>query len=304
MLVLKPLLQRGRPMFKGSMVALVTPMKPDGQVDRQSLHDLVEWHLSSGTEGLVVAGTTGEAPTLTEEEQYEIISQVVEQAAKRIPVIAGTGTNSTQHTIELTRNAKKAGADAALIVTPYYNKPSQHGLFEHYRTIVEKVALPIILYNVPGRTGCDLLPETIEQLAKFPLITGIKEATGKVERAIDILERCGKHFTVYSGDDLTGAALMLNGAKGVISVTANVAPRKMRDLCEAALAGNKTLTEKINNELIPLHTKLFLEANPIPVKWVLHEMGLIPSGIRLPLSPLGSAFHADLKKAMHEAGVV
>ncbi len=291
-------------MLKGSLVALVTPMKADGSVDKESLHALIDWHLKSNTAGLVVVGTTGEASTLTEEEQFDIIATAVKQVEKRIPIIAGTGTNSTQHTLELTRNAKKAGADGVLIVTPYYNKPTQTGLYEHYKTIAEKVSIPIILYNVPSRTACDLLPETIERLAKIPNIIGIKEATGNVDRAIEILHRCGKQFAIYSGDDATALALMLAGAHGVISVTANVAPKQMHDLCEAALSGDKELAEKINQTLIPLHQKLFLESNPIPTKWVLNQMGLIPPGIRLPLSPLDPKFHADLKQAMLASGVI
>lgn len=291
-------------MFKGSMVAIVTPMQPDGTVDKKSLHDLVEWHIASKTQAIIVVGSTGEAATLTTEEQFDIISSVVKQAAKRIPVIAGTGSNSTHHAIELTLNAKKAGADAALVVTPYYNKPPQTGLFEHYRLIAEKCDLPIILYNVPGRTACDLLPETIEKLAAFPNIIGIKEATGKIERATEILKRCGKNFKVYSGDDETALELMLNGGHGVISVTTNVAPVEMHNLCEAVFKGDHALAEKINNALMPLHKKLFLEANPIPVKWVLNEMGLIPPGLRLPLVPLNSKFHAELKEAMQSAGII
>ena len=244
-------------MFQGSLVALVTPMQADGSIDKNSLHELVEWHIASSTDGLVVTGTTGESSTLNTEEQLEIISSIVKQVAKRIPVIAGTGSNSTQHTIELTQGAKKAGADAALIVTPYYNKPPQNGLYAHYKKIAEKVSLPILLYNVPGRTACDLLPETIERLAKIPNIIGIKEATGKIERATEILQRCGKNFAIYSGDDETALNLMLAGAKGDISVTANIAPRKMHDMCAAALSGNKDLAEKINAELMPLHKKLF-----------------------------------------------
>lgn len=291
-------------MFKGSIVALVTPMQQDGSIDKKSLHDLVEWHIAEKTDGIVVVGTTGEAATLTEDEQYDLIETVVKQVAKRIPVIAGTGTNSTQHTIKLTQNAQKAGADAALIVTPYYNKPTQNGLFEHYKMISENVALPIILYNVPGRTACDLLPETVERLAAFPTIIGIKEATGKCDRATEILKRCGKTFNIYSGDDATALDLMRLGAIGVISVTTNIAPRKMHDLCEAALSGNQALADKINAELMPLHQKLFLESNPIPTKWALHQMGRIPSGIRLPLSPLDPKFHADLKSAMQQVGLL
>lgn len=291
-------------MFQGSMVALVTPMKNDGSVDKESLHDLVELHVASKTDALVVVGTTGEAATLTSDEQFDIISSVVKQVAKRIPVIAGTGTNSTQHTIELTRYAKKAGADAALIVTPYYNKPTQQGLYEHYKQIAESVSIPIILYNVPGRTACDLLPETVGRLAKLPNIIGIKEATGKLERAEQILNLCGNKFEIYSGDDATAMDLMLRGARGVISVTSNVAPSKMHEMCKAAIAGNKALAEAINAELMPLHNKLFLESNPIPTKWALLQMGLIPPGIRLPLTQLGAEFHGELKEAMRHAGLI
>ena len=291
-------------MYKGSLVALVTPMHADGTIDKKSLHALIDWHLEAQTDGIVVTGTTGEAATLTEDEQYDIISMVVAQVKGRVPVIAGTGTHSTHHTIELTRNAKKAGADAALIVTPYYNKPTQQGLFEHYKMIAEKVYLPIILYNVPSRTACDLLPETVERLAKIESIIGIKEATGKVARTIDILKRCRSDFIVYSGDDATALESMLHGTKGTISVTANIVPHKMHQLCQAAIDGNKALAESINSELMPLHIKLFLESNPIPAKWALNQMGLIPPGIRLPLSPLDPKFHADLKEAMHLAGIV
>ncbi len=290
-------------MFQGSMVAIVTPMNTDGSVDKQSLCDLVEWHISSKTEGLIVAGTTGEGATLTDAEQLDVISTVLKQVKKRIPVIAGTGSNGTHHTIELTLQAKKAGVDGCLIVTPYYNKPPQNGLYEHYKAVAEKCAVPIILYNVPGRTCCDLLPETIERLAKIQNIIGIKEATGKLDRAQEIQKLCGPQFEIYSGDDATSMDLMLNGAHGVISVTANVAPAKMAELCKAALSGDRQTAEKINAELMPLHTKLFVEANPIPVKWVLHEMGRIPSGIRLPLVPLNSRFHEDLHKAMQSAGI-
>ncbi len=291
-------------MLQGSIVALVTPMHKDGTVDKQSLHNLVEWHIESKTDALVVVGTTGEAATLTSDEQFEIISSVVKQVNKRIPVIAGTGTNSTQHTIELTLYAKKAGADAALIVTPYYNKPTQEGLYEHYKQIAESVSIPIILYNVPGRTACDLLPETVARLAKLPNIIGIKEATGKVERAEQIMQLCGKKFAIYSGDDATALQLMLRGAQGVISVTSNIAPSKMHNMCQAALAGNKALAETLNAELMPLHHKLFLESNPIPTKWALTQMGLIPEGIRLPLTQLGNQFHGELKAAMLAAGII
>jgi 4-hydroxy-tetrahydrodipicolinate synthase len=291
-------------MFNGSMVALVTPMQPDGSIDKKALHDLVEWHIASKTDALVIAGTTGEGSTLTTAEHFDLISSVVSQAQNRIPIIAGTGTNSTQHTIELTENARKARANAALIVTPYYNKPTQAGLYEHYKTVAEKVTLPIILYNVPSRTACDILPETVENLSKINTIVGIKEATGKVDRAIEIIQRCGKEFIVYSGDDFTAFELMLNGAKGVISVTANVAPQKMVELCQAALSGNRTLANKLNSELMPLHKALFLETNPIPTKWALYEMGLIPSGIRLPLMPLDAKYRDELKTVLHEMGML
>lgn len=291
-------------MFQGSMVALVTPMKSDGSLDTKSLHDLVEWHIAQNTDGIIVAGTTGEGSTLTSEEQFAIVASVVKQVANRIPVIAGTGSNSTQHTIELSQAAQKAGVDACLIVTPYYNKPTQTGLYEHYKKVAEEVSIPILLYNVPGRTAVDLLPETIARLATIPNIIGIKEATGKLERTQEILNHCGKSFCIYSGDDATAMDLMLLGAKGVISVTANVAPYKMHALCEAALSGNKAEALKINAELMPLHRKLFLEANPIPVKWAAHQMGLIPAGIRLPLTPLGEKFHAEVRDAMLVAGII
>ena len=290
-------------MIKGSLVALVTPMQPDGSVDKKSLHELIEWHIAEKTDGFVIAGTTGEGSTLTEDEQYDIISDVVTQVAGRVPVIAGTGTLSTDHTIHLTRNAQKAGADAALIVTPYYNKPTQLGLFEHYKKITENTSLPVILYNVPSRTACDILPETVERLAAFSNIIGIKEATGNAERTADIFNRCGKQFAIYSGDDATSLGSMRVGAIGVISVTANIAPHKMHLMCEAAIKGDMELAEKINNELMPLHKKLFLESNPIPAKWVLHQMGLIPSGIRLPLLSLDPKFHSELKDAMLAVGV-
>lgn len=290
-------------MLKGSLVALVTPMQADGTIDKKSLQELIEWHIAEKTDGLIIAGTTGEGSTLTEDEQYAIISAVVSQVAGRIPVIAGTGTLSTHHTIHLTHNAKKAGADAALIVTPYYNKPTQQGLFAHYKEIAEKTAFPIILYNIPGRTVCDMLPETVEQLAAISTIIGIKEATGKVERTTEIFKRCGKSFAIYSGDDATSLDSMREGAVGVISVTANIAPQKMHMMCKAALNGDMTLAKKMNDELMPLHKKLFLESNPIPTKWVLNQMGLIPPGIRLPLSSLDPKFHSDLKEAMHAAGV-
>lgn len=290
-------------MFKGSMVALVTPMHEDGSIDQKATHELVEWHIASKTDGIIVAGTTGESATLDSEEQFNLVSAIVKQVAKRVPVIAGTGTNSTKSTLKLTENAKKAGADACLIVTPYYNKPTQKGLYQHYKLIAEKTSIPIILYNVPARTSCDMLPETIERLSKIETIVGIKEATANVRRAEEIIERCGKKFDVYSGDDATALELMLHGAHGVISVTANVAPTKMHAMCKAALEGNKELAQKINAELMPLHKRLFLESNPIPTKWALYTMGKIQSGIRMPLLPLDSRYHEEVKEAMQNAGV-
>lgn len=291
-------------MFKGSMVALVTPMHEDGSIDKKSLRELIEWHIQCKTDAVIVAGTTGESATLLHDEQFDLVSFVIKQVAGRIPVIAGAGTNCTKTTLELAANAKKAGADACLIVTPYYNKPPQNGLYEHYKVIAENIAMPIILYNVPGRTACDMQPETVERLAKIPYIVGIKEATGKVERTQEIMQRCDIKFAVYSGDDETALDLMLHGAHGVISVTANVAPQKMQAMCEAALNNNRTVAEKINAELMLLHKKLFLESNPIPTKWALHTMGKIPAGIRLPLLPLDRKYHAELKEAMQTTGVI
>ena len=290
--------------FKGSMVAIITPMHEDDSIDEQALHDLVEWHIQSKTEAIVVAGSTGESSTLENDEKIKLTQMVVKQVAGRIPVIAGTGTNSTRSTIKLTEQAKRAGADACLIVTPYYNRPTQNGLFEHYKAIAEKVEIPIIIYNVHGRTGCDILPETVQRLTLFPNIIGIKEATGKIERAQEILQRCGKKFEIYSGDDATALELMLAGGHGVISVTANVAPAKMHDMCTAALQGDRVQAEKINAELKLLHERLFVESNPIPTKWALHTLGKIKSGIRLPLLPLDNKHHEQVKEAMQSAGVL
>lgn len=290
-------------MFKGSMVALVTPMQADGSLDKSAFADLIEWHIEANTQGLIIAGTTGESATLDPHEQLELVKFAVKQAAGRIPIIAGAGTNSTRTTLKLAENAKQAKADGILIVTPYYNKPTQNGLYLHYQTIANHIDLPLILYNVPGRTGCDLLPDTIYRLSKIKNIIGIKEATGKLERADEIRQQCDKSFKIYSGDDPTALALILDGADGVISVTANVAPKKMYDMCAAALAGNQTLAEKINNELVLLHKCLFIESNPIPTKWVLYTMGKIKSGIRMPLIPLDSKYYQEVKEAMQSAGV-
>ena len=288
-------------MFHGSMVALVTPMRGDGVLDYTALQGLVEFHIDNGTDALVVVGTTGESATLDQREHCEVIRRAVQQARGRIPVIGGTGSNATAEAISLTRCAMQAGADACLLVTPYYNKPTQEGLYLHYKAVAEAVPIPQILYNVPGRTACDLLPETVERLARIPNIVGIKEATGKLERAAEIQRRCGDRMDVYSGDDATAMDLILQGAKGVISVTANVAPGMMHEMCAGALAGDRQRAEAANRLLEPLHKALFVEANPIPVKWALYEMGLIPPGIRLPLTPLSEHHHAAVRQALGAA---
>lgn len=290
-------------MFHGSMVALVTPMHADESLDPEGLGRLVEFHIAHGSDALVVVGTTGESPTLDEKEHCRVIRQTVDFAKGRIPVIAGTGSNSTREAIDLTRCAIEGGADACLLVTPYYNKPTQEGLYRHHQQVAKAVPIPQILYNVPGRTACDLLPETVERLAEIPNIVGIKEATGNLQRAAEILKRCGDRLDLYSGDDATAMELMLLGGKGVISVTANVAPRAMHELCAAALAGDRAQAEAINGRLAGLHEALFVEANPIPVKWVLYEMGMIPPGIRLPLTILSERYHDTLRQAMHQAGI-
>ena len=291
-------------MFQGSMVALVTPMQEDGTVDEGSLQRLVEFHVENRSDALVSIGTTGESATLDEEEHCHVIRRTVEMAAGRIPVIAGTGANSTREAIELTRCAREAGADACLLVTPYYNKPTQEGLYLHHKAIAEAVPIPQILYNVPGRTACDMLPETVERLATLPNIVGIKDATGDMDRARALLECCGDRLAVYSGDDATAMELMLLGGKGNISVTANVAPAAMRDLCAAALAGDRATAEFINSRLAVLHAALFVESNPIPVKWALYEMGLIPAGIRLPLTLLAEQHRETVRQALRQADVL
>jgi len=290
-------------MIQGSLVALVTPMLDDGSVDTKSLAQLVEFHIENGTDGIVAVGTTGESATLDEKEHCDVVRQVVEMVAGRIPVIAGTGSNSTLEAISLTRCAKQAGADACLLVTPYYNKPTQEGLYLHYKAIAEAVDIPQILYNVPGRTAVDMQTETVVRLSSIANIVGVKEATGDIERAKDILRQCGKDFALYSGDDATGMECMLAGCHGVISVTSNVAPKDMHEMCVAAMAGDRETAAPINERLMGLHTKLFVEANPIPVKWVLYEMGLIPKGIRLPLTFLSESQHDVLRQAMQQAGI-
>ncbi|EIK52109.1 dihydrodipicolinate synthase [Stutzerimonas stutzeri TS44] len=291
-------------MIAGSMVALVTPMDAQGGLDWDSLSKLVDFHLQEGTNAIVAVGTTGESATLSVAEHIEVIRRVVDQVAGRIPVIAGTGANSTSEAVELTENARAAGADACLLVTPYYNKPTQEGLYQHFKHIAEAVAIPQILYNVPGRTVCDMLPETVERLSRVANIIGIKEATGDLKRGQEVLDRVGKDFLVYSGDDPSAVELMLLGGKGNISVTANVAPRAMSDLCAAAMAGDAVTARAINERLMPLHRALFLESNPIPVKWALHEMGLMGNGIRLPLTWLSANYQEPLRQAMRQTGVL
>jgi 4-hydroxy-tetrahydrodipicolinate synthase len=291
-------------MFHGSMVALVTPMFGDGTIDEDSLQRLVDFHVENRTDAIVSVGTTGESATLDEAEHCHVVRRTVEMAAGRIPVIAGTGANSTREAIILTRCAMEAGVDACLLVTPYYNKPTQEGLYLHFRAVAEAVPVPQILYNVPSRTAIDLLPETVERLSTISNIVGIKEATGKLDRAREIMDRCGDRLDVYSGDDATAMELMLLGGKGNISVTANVAPAGMHELCTAALAGDRARAEEVNRTLEILHRVLFVQSNPIPVKWALHEMGLIPPGIRLPMTPLAAEFHDTVRQALRQAGVL
>lgn len=290
-------------MFRGSMVALVTPMRADGALDFEALARLVEFHIESGTDAIIAVGTTGESATLDFEEHITVVRKVVELVSNRIPVIAGTGANSTTEALHLTRRAMEAGADACLLVTPYYNKPTQEGLYRHYKLIADGVAIPQILYNVPGRTACDLKPETVERLADIPNIIGIKEAS-TLERVLELTRRCGDRLDVYSGDDGIAAEAILGGARGVISVTANVAPRAMHDMAAAALEGDRARTEVIDGRLAGLHQALFLESNPIPVKWAVGQLGLIPPGIRLPLTPLSEPFQPAVRAAMQQAGVM
>lgn len=291
-------------MLQGSLVALVTPMESDGSVDWDSLRGLIEFHIREGTDGIVAVGTTGESATLDEDEHCEVIRFTVETVRGRVPVIAGTGANATNEAIQLTRKAKEVGADACLLVTPYYNKPTQEGLYLHYRAIAEAVDIPQILYNVPGRTGCDMLADTVVRLAKVPNIIGVKEATGNLDRAKSILDQVDPSFLLYSGDDATAGAFCLLGGHGVISVTANVAPRHMHDLCAAARDGDAARVEAIDAKLEGLHRELFVESNPIPVKWALAEMGLIKKGIRLPLTWLLPAYDEVVRSAMRQAGAI
>ncbi len=285
------------------MVALVTPMQEDGSVDDQSLSDLVEFHINNNTKAIVSMGTTGESATLDMDEHCAVMQRTAELANGRIPVIAGTGANSTSEAIELTRCAQQGGADACLLVTPYYNKPPQRGLYQHHKKIAESVDIPQILYNVPGRTACDMLPETVKKLSEIDNIIGLKDATGDLVRLTQTQALLDDvtDFDLYSGDDETGTEFMLRGGHGVISVTSNVAPKAMAAMCKAALAGDRKLAETLNQPLRGLHSKLFLEANPIPVKWALAEMKLIPHGIRLPLVELAEQYHQPLREAIQQA---
>ena len=292
-------------MIKGSIVALVTPMFPDGAVDWDSLAALVEWHIAEGTDAIVAVGTTGESATLDVEEHIEVIRRSVKLAKKRIPIIAGTGANSTSEAIELTRAAKEAGADAALMVTPYYNKPPQEGLYRHFKAVVDAVDLPVILYNVPGRTGCDLLPATVARLAKLKNIVGIKEAKGDMARVRELLALgLPASFALYSGDDATARESIALGFHGDISVTANIAPKLMHQMCAAALTGDAAKAQKLDARLSGLHSNLFLDPNPIPAKWALNQMGKIPAGIRLPLVPMDPQHQEAVRDAMRDAGVL
>ena len=291
-------------MFGGSMVALITPMHEDGSPDWGSLRALVDFHVEQGTDGIVAVGTTGEASTLDEQDHCLVIKRVVEFTAGRLPVIAGTGANSTTEAITLTRCAKEVGANAALLVTPYYVKPTQEGLYLHHKAVAEAVDIPQLLYNVPGRTACDMLPETIARLAKIDNIIGVKEATGELDRVAKIRQLCGEDFLIISGDDATTRELLLKGGNGTISVTANVAPKQMHDMCSAALAGDAAEAARLDAPLAGLHAKLFVEANPIPVKWAVHRMGLAPTGIRLPLTWLSKELQAPVQAAMEQAGIL
>lgn len=290
-------------MIKGSLVAIATPMFADGSIDYARLKSLVDFHVAAGTNGIVAVGTTGESPTVDVDEHVEIIRVVIEHAAGRVPVVAGTGANSTKEAIELSRHAKAIGAKYSLSVVPYYNKPTQEGLYQHFKAIAEAVELPQILYNVPGRTVADMANDTALRLAQVPGIIGIKDATGNMERAAELVQRAPQEFALYSGDDGTALAFMLLGGHGVISVTANVAPGLMADLCRAALKGDHAAARAANDRLQALHRELFVEGNPIPVKWVLEQMGKIGPGIRLPLTPLSSSYYNRLREAMRAAGI-
>ena len=289
-------------MLSGSLVAIVTPMAADGALDLPRLKSLIDWHVAEGTDGIVIVGTTGESPTVDVPEHCQLIESAVKFAAGRVPVVAGAGGNSTREAIELNRFAAKAGADYTLSVVPYYNKPSQEGLYQHFKAIAESADIPVILYNVPGRTVADMSNDTVVRLSAVKNIVGLKDATGSMERGAELLARVPKDFSILSGDDASALAYMQLGAHGVISVTANVAPRLMAEVCDAARAGDSARAIAANNKLIALHKHLFVEANPIPVKWALHRMGRIAEGIRLPLTPLAVAHHETVAGARRAAG--
>ena len=287
----------------GSIVALVTPMQDDGRVDHDALRRLIDWQIAEGTQCIGVVGTTGESPTLSFEEHFEVIRVAVEHAAGRVPVMAGTGGNSTAEAIELSRHAAKVGADCTLSVVPYYNKPSQEGMYQHFRAIAEAADIPMLLYNVPGRTVADMLPDTVLRLAQVPGIVGIKEATGDIERACTLIRKAPKGFSIYSGDDGTAVALMLLGGHGNVSVTANVAPRAMRELCDAALAGDARRAAAVHLRLLSLHQALFVEPSPTATKWALSRLGRCGAALRLPITPLSNAGQTVVEHALREAGL-
>ncbi len=288
----------------GSIVALITPFQPDGAVDYAALRKLIDWHIAEGTDCIGVVGTTGESPTVSVEEHCEIIKVSVEQAAGRVPIMAGCGSNSTAEAIELAKYAQQVGADCQLQVVPYYNKPTQEGQYQHFKTIAEAVNLPMVLYNVPGRTVADMNLETVLRLAQVPGIVGIKEATGNIDRAQWLIREAPEGFAIYSGDDPTAVALMLCGGQGNVSVTANVAPRLMKDLCDAAISGDARRAMAFQYKLMPLHQNLFVEANPIPVKWAAARMGLCGPTLRLPMTPLSSANQAKVEAALRAVGII
>jgi len=290
-------------MFKGSMVAIVTPMNEDGSLDHISLENLIEFHIENKTDVIISVGTTGESATLDFDEHSEVIKSTLDIVNKRVPVIAGSGANSTSEALHLTQRSKKLGAEACLLVTPYYNKPTQRGLYEHYKKIADEVNIPQILYNVPGRTSVDMLPDTVKNLSTHPNIIGIKEASGNLERSKEILEKCSDNLSIFTGDDKTSARDILMGFKGNISVTANIVPLQMHNMCRLASEGQKDEAEKINNKIDVLHDNLFIESNPIPVKWALSRMGLIKKGIRLPLTWMDEQYEAMLEESLIRAGV-
>ncbi len=290
-------------MFQGSMVALITPMTETGDLDNEALEALVAFHLENGTDAIIAMGTTGESATFSHKDHRDIVKQIIKLVAGKIPVIAGTGSNSTQEALALTQAAKDDGADGVLLAAPYYNKPTQEGLYQHHKLIAETVAIPQLLYNVPGRTAVDILPDTVKRLSSIANIVGIKEASGSLDRAKSLMELCGDDMDVISGDDGIAMEMMLAGGKGNISVTANVAPKQMHEMCVAAMGGDRAKAEEINKPLLELHSKLFVESNPIPVKWALHKMGYGSDALRLPLTPLADEYHSVVKSALKTAGI-